>query len=55
MERPTKEQIRRLPLYAGLSINDISIVETELDAEKALKELETEICLGFDTESKPIF
>ncbi len=55
MERPTKEQIRRLPLYAGLSINDIDIVETELDAEKALKELETEVCLGFDTESKPIF
>jgi ribonuclease D len=55
LERPTKEQIRRLPLYAGLSINDIDIIETELDAVKVLKELETEVCLGFDTESKPIF
>ena len=55
MERPTKEQIRRLPLYAGLSMNDIDIIETELDAVKVLKELEIEVCLGFDTESKPIF
>jgi ribonuclease D len=55
LERPTKEQIRRLPLYAGLSMNDIDIIETELDAVKVLKELETEVCLGFDTESKPIF
>jgi ribonuclease D len=42
-------------LYVGLSINNIDIIETELDAAKALKELETEVCLGFDTESKPIF
>ena len=55
MERPTKEQIRRLPLYVGLSMTNIDIIETELDALKALKELETEVCLGFDTESKPIF
>lgn len=55
MERPTKEQVRRLPLYVGLSITNIDIIETELDAAKALKKLETEVCLGFDTESKPIF
>ena len=55
MERPTKEQVSRLPLYVGLSLADIDIIETELDAVNALKELETEICLGFDTESKPIF
>ena len=55
MERPTKEQIRRLPVYVGLSITNIDIIETELDAAKAIKELEIEVCLGFDTESKPIF
>jgi ribonuclease D len=55
MERPTKEQIRRLPVYVGLSITNIDIIETELDAVEALKELEIEVCLGFDTESKPIF
>lgn len=55
MERPTKEQIRELPLYTGLSLDDIKIVETELDAAEALESLRGEVCLGFDTESKPIF
>jgi ribonuclease D len=55
MLRPTKEQIRELPLYVGLSLNDIKIIETELDACEALNSLKNEVCLGFDTESKPIF
>jgi ribonuclease D len=55
MERPTKEQIRTLPLYIGLGLLDIKIIENETDAEDALKALENEVCLGFDTESKPIF
>ena len=55
MERPTKEQIRELPLYSGLSLVDIDIVENELDAAEALKKLRNEVCLGFDTETKPIF
>jgi len=55
MERPTKEQIRELPLYSGLSLVDIEIIENELDAAKALQSLINEVCLGFDTESKPIF
>lgn len=55
MKRPTKEQIRELPLYVGLDFVNIEIVENELDASRALAELENEACLGFDTESKPIF
>lgn len=55
MERPTKEQIRALPMYLGLGLLDIKIIENETDAEYALKALEHEVCLGFDTESKPIF
>jgi ribonuclease D len=55
MQRPTKDQIRELPLYVGLDILDIKIIENERDAEDALKALENETCLGFDTESKPIF
>jgi len=55
MKRPTKEEIRELPLYAGLDLSNIKIVENEDDAAQALKELENETCLGFDTESKPIF
>ena len=55
MIRLTKEQIRELPLYAGLEFTSIKIVENELDAAEALNELKDEPCLGFDTESKPIF
>lgn len=55
MERPTKEQISELPLYIGLGLSDIYIVENELDAAQAIKELENEAFIGFDTESKPIF
>ena len=55
MERPTKEQIRELPLYVGLDLTNIEIIENELNAAKAIKELKNEVCLGFDTESKPIF
>jgi hypothetical protein len=55
MERPTKDQIRELPLYVGLCLPDIMIIENERDAEQALKALENEVCIGFDTESKPIF
>lgn len=55
MERPTKEQIRELPLYSGLDLVDINIIENEQDAAQALTYLSREVCLGFDTESKPIF
>jgi hypothetical protein len=44
-----------LSLYAGLNIIDINTIEIHLVVVQALKELETEACLGFDTETKPIF
>ena len=55
MERPSKEQISELPLYIGLGLADIYIVENELDAAQAIEALKNETSLGFDTESKPIF
>lgn len=55
MKRPTKDEIKALPLYKGMSLDDVIIVENELDAAKALFNLEHEACIGFDTESKPIF
>jgi len=55
MQRPTKEQISELPLYIGLDFIDIKIIENEVDAESALTMLANEVCLGFDTESKPTF
>ncbi|MCJ8312293.1 MAG: 3'-5' exonuclease domain-containing protein 2 [Saccharospirillaceae bacterium] len=55
MKRPTKDEIRELPLYVGLSFNDIVIIENEIDAKLVINELKNETCLGFDTETKPIF
>lgn len=55
MYRPTREQIRELPLYVGLGLDDIKIIEHECDAADALKALKNEVCLGFDTETKPVF
>lgn len=55
MQRPSKEQIRQLPLYSGLDLADIHIVENEQQATQALALLTQARCLGFDTESKPIF
>lgn len=55
MKRPTKDQIRELPVYIGLGLADIQVVENEQDAHAALSYLNKETCLGFDTESKPIF
>jgi ribonuclease D len=55
MERPTKEQIRDLPIYDGLSQDDIIVVTKKIDAETAVAELKKHSCLGFDTESKPCF
>ncbi|WP_245957979.1 3'-5' exonuclease [Marinomonas piezotolerans] len=55
MKRPTKEEISALPLYQGVALTDITIVETEQDAKRAFGILKQEVCVGFDTESKPIF
>ena len=55
MQRPSKEEIRLLPPYEGLSLENISLVETEQDAQQALAILEKQDCVGFDTESKPMF
>ena len=55
MERLTKEQIRELPIYTGISLEDIIVVTKKEDAIRAIIELEKHTCLGFDTESKPCF
>lgn len=55
MQRPTKDQIRALPLYVGLELANIKLVETEQDAQQALTTLNEASALGFDTETKPIF
>lgn len=55
MKRPTKEEIRALPLYQGLELNDIQVVENAQTAAQALAALSHKAHLGFDTESKPTF
>ncbi|MCI5162056.1 MAG: 3'-5' exonuclease domain-containing protein 2 [Candidatus Electrothrix sp. AX5] len=55
MKRPTKEQIIELPLFVGISFDNIVVVQDREGAEKAMKELKEAPCLGFDTESKPCF
>lgn len=55
MKRLNKEQIRELPLFGGLERVHIHIIESEQDATKARLYLKTKHCLGFDTESKPLF
>jgi ribonuclease D len=55
MERPTKEQIRDLPIYNGISLDNIIVVTNKADSISAIAELRTHSCLGFDTESKPCF
>ncbi|GGQ32385.1 3'-5' exonuclease [Shewanella litoralis] len=55
MRRPTKEQIRELPLYEGIALENIIVVTNTADAISAIAELKTHSCLGFDTESKPCF
>lgn len=55
MERPTKDQIRDLPIYEGISRENIIVVTKKIDAISAIAELGKHSCLGFDTESKPCF
>jgi ribonuclease D len=55
LKRPTKEQMRDLPLFRGISLENIVVVQDREGAEKAIKELKEASCLGFDTESKPCF
>lgn len=55
MERPTKDQIRELPIYAGISLENIIVITKKEEANRAILELGKHTCLGFDTESKPCF
>jgi ribonuclease D len=53
--RPTKEQIRELPVYQGVDLANIIVVTNRGEAIAAVSELIKHPVLGFDTESKPTF
>lgn len=52
---PSKEQIAELELFAGLEMEQITVVRTASVAEQAFEELKRSGQVGFDTESKPTF
>lgn len=52
---PSREQIHALPPFEPLGPEQIELVSTAAQAERAAAELATAAVLGFDTESKPTF
>ncbi len=52
---PGKEEIALLEVFDRLGLDQIQLVSTPAQAIQALKDLEGETALGFDTESKPTF
>ncbi|MFT4926730.1 MAG: ribonuclease D [Phenylobacterium sp.] len=55
LDRPTKEQIRELPDFKGLTLDKIHVVSTADDLNFARQEIFNASHIGFDTESKPNF
>jgi ribonuclease D len=43
-----------LPLYEGIRLDDVHLVQSMADADVALATLMATDALGFDTESKPM-
>lgn len=44
-----------LPVYPGITLDRVTLVDSAEQAARALAELQTAAVLGFDTESKPTF
>jgi ribonuclease D len=55
LERPSREQVQALPVFAGLTPSDIVLVQGPSEAEQARLAFVDSRALGFDTESKPNF
>lgn len=55
LDRPTKEQVALLPPFAGLSLGQIAILHSPAQLDDAYRAIESEGCVGFDTETKPTF
>lgn len=53
--RPSKEDIRELPIFDGLSLSSITVVSNDSELDKARCVLNNKKHIGFDTESKPTF
>ncbi|OIN04480.1 3'-5' exonuclease [Oceanisphaera psychrotolerans] len=55
LERPTKDAMRELPEFAGLSLDHVHLVRDAEEVSFAREQLGNCTHLGFDTESKPTF
>jgi ribonuclease D len=55
LHRPTRDEIAQLPLFAGLALERIHLVETPEQVQHATRVLHRERYVGFDTETKPVF
>ncbi|NRB42203.1 MAG: 3'-5' exonuclease domain-containing protein 2 [Pseudomonadales bacterium] len=53
--RPSKDDIRELPVFSGLDLAAITVVSNDAELEKAVELLGGNKHVGFDTESKPTF
>ena len=52
---PTSAEIAELPVFPGLSLDRIRILQTPADFAEALTAIQLARHVGFDTESKPTF
>ena len=55
LARPDKAAIRALPPFVGLQRSQIRVLRGAEDVDFAARELSSATCVGFDTESKPVF
>lgn len=55
IKRPTKEEMRELPKFEGMPIENILVIQTIDDIRFAHNEICKSTHVGFDTESKPNF
>lgn len=53
--RPSKEEIREMPPFDGLHLDNIILVDSEANLVMAKNVLTNVTSIGFDTESKPTF
>ncbi|CAA0096738.1 Ribonuclease D [BD1-7 clade bacterium] len=53
--RPSKETIASMPIFDGLSLAAITVVDNEDALQRARSMLNGKAFIGFDTESKPTF
>lgn len=55
LTRPDKEAMRSLPPFPGFERSQIMLLRDARDVKRAEQVLTSVTCLGFDTESKPVF